>query len=55
MSEIPFESSAEDVAEQDADAYPQDDRIEPSDSLEVDEADAAEQARVVPVGEDDYR
>jgi hypothetical protein len=55
VTETPYESPAEDVAEQRAEVYPDDDRLEPSDSYEVSEADAAEQARVVPGGDDDYR
>lgn len=54
MSETPIESPAEDVAEQRADVYPDDDRTEVSDSLEVDPADAADQARIVPAADDDY-
>ena len=41
MSETPFEVPPEDAAEQDREVYPDDDRVEPSDSLEVPEADAA--------------
>jgi hypothetical protein len=56
VSETPLESPAEDVAEQRAEIYPDDDRMETSDSLEVGEADAAEQGRVVPaLDDDDYR
>jgi hypothetical protein len=55
VSEMPFESPAEDVAEQRAEVYPDDDRLERSESSEVSEADAAEQAHVVPGGDDDYR
>jgi hypothetical protein len=54
MSETSFEVPPEDAAEQDAEVYPDDDRVEPSDSLEVSEADAADQARVVPAPDDDY-
>jgi hypothetical protein len=55
MSETSFEVPPEDAAEQDREVYPDDDRVEPSDSLEAPEADAAEQAMVVPAADDDYR
>ena len=50
-----FETPTEDAAEQAAEVYPDDDRLEVSGSSEVSEADAADQARVVPGGDDDYR
>jgi hypothetical protein len=56
VTETPFEAAPEDAAEQAADLYPDDDRLEVSGASEVSEADAAEQARVVPGGDDDdYR
>ena len=56
MSEMPLESPAEDVAEQRAEVLvdePQSGSTEPSPSLEVDPADAQEQAVEVPLGDDD--
>jgi hypothetical protein len=54
MSETPLESPAEDVAEQREEAYP--DAPRPADtgetSLEVNPADAQEQATEVPLDED---
>jgi hypothetical protein len=54
MSETPLESPSEDVAEQQLDAFP-DDAAGPAateTSLEVDPADAQEQAAEVPLDED---
>jgi hypothetical protein len=54
MSETPLDSPAEDVAEQRTDAFPDGpsaDRTEET-ALEVDPADAQEQAAEVPLDED---
>jgi hypothetical protein len=57
MSETPLESAPEDVAEQSAEVVPDDsDLPEGPDGtgLEVDPADAQEQATPVPIDEDDW-
>ena len=57
MSETPFESPAEDVAEQREDAYPDAPRpgAAAETSLEADPTDAREQAAEVPLDEDAWR
>jgi hypothetical protein len=62
MSETPFESPAEDVAEQRAEVMPDQDSATPTDrhprsetSWEANPADAAEQEAEVPIDEDEWR
>ncbi len=60
MSDMGPEQPVEDSVEQDQDAIPNAAELEESDlphevPLEVDEADAAEQERVLSLDEDDYR
>ena len=59
MSETPWESPAEDVAEQRIDLEPDDDDDEAGDQdeigFEADPADAQEQATLVPLDEDAWR
>lgn len=53
---LPPEAPEADAAEQYAELTPQDDgRETPGDRLNANEADLAEQARVVELNEDDYR
>ena len=54
MSETPLESPAEDVAEQQEDAFPDDRRADDTrePALEADPADTQEQAAEVPLDED---
>ena len=57
MSETPLESPPEDVAEQRAEVVPEEQEGPVGDetSLEVDPADAQEQATSFPADEDDWR
>jgi hypothetical protein len=57
MSETPWESPAEDVAEQRIDLEPDDDEAGNPDEIgfEADPADAQEQATLVPLDEDAWR
>jgi len=60
MSDMGPEQPVDDSVEQDQDAIPNAAELEESDlarvvPLEVDEADAAEQERVLSLDEDDYR
>ena len=59
MSETPLESAPEDVAEQSVEVFPDDSDLPAfpapdGTSLEVDPADAQEQATPVPIDEDDW-
>lgn len=56
LEEIDEETPEADAAEQHTDVRPEgDDPPAPIDTTEADEADAAEQARIVSLDEDDYR
>jgi hypothetical protein len=60
MSETPFESPVEDVAEQRAAVLPEDEerptgRPRPEPRWDADPADAAEQDAEVPIDEDEWR
>jgi hypothetical protein len=57
MSETPWESPAEDVAEQRAEVAPDEIRVTVPrrDTWDVDPADAAEQDIEVPIDEDEWR
>lgn len=56
LEEIDGEIPEADAAEQHTDVRPEgDDPPAPLDTTEADEADAAEQARIVSLDEDDYR
>jgi hypothetical protein len=56
MTEHSIEEPEDDVAEQEQEVFPDDETDEPlgEPPLEADEADAAEQARIVHVDDDDY-
>lgn len=55
LSEVPAEAPEADTAEQHADVTPVSGSPGQGDSYSADEADRAEQARVVELDEDDYR